>query len=146
MAGVLPLDAVVPGEEGQTQARNARLLDLQQAVFQLLPEAGRGPVLDREAGPLGDARVLAAVEPLQLVVAGLALAEPARVGVAGDDAVVHQVAVHLGEEVAKVLDLFLGQLALAQPLLDAGGDGQRAGACGESLRHIRVTPVRIPGL
>src|SRR5205823_2226689 len=64
VAGVLALDAVVPGEERQTQARNARLLDLQQAVFQLLPEAGRGPVLDREAGPLGNARVLAAVEPL----------------------------------------------------------------------------------
>src|SRR5262249_54901015 len=38
-----------------------------QPVFELLPEAGRGPVLDGEAGTLGEPVVLAAVEPLQLI-------------------------------------------------------------------------------
>ena len=42
-------------------------LDLQQPVFQLLPEARGRPVLDREAGPFGDAVVFAAEEPDQLV-------------------------------------------------------------------------------
>src|SRR5207302_6830529 len=65
--GVLRLDAVVPGEEGDAQVRVASLLDLHQAVLELLPESGRGPVLDGEAGPLGDLRILVAVEPLQLV-------------------------------------------------------------------------------
>src|SRR5215212_8871030 len=36
VAGVLALDAVVPGEERQPQVRDARLLDLQQAVLDLL--------------------------------------------------------------------------------------------------------------
>ena len=39
----------------------------EQAVLQLLPEAGGGPVLDGEARPLGDLVVLAAEEPLKLV-------------------------------------------------------------------------------
>ena len=54
MAGVLGLDAVVPGEEGNLQAGETGRLDVQQAVFQVLPEAGRSPVLDGEAGPFGD--------------------------------------------------------------------------------------------
>ena len=74
MAGVLGLDAVVPGEEGDLEAGQPGRLDVQQAVLQLLPEAGRGPVLDGEARPLGDLVVLAAVEPLELV------AEVERVG------------------------------------------------------------------
>src|SRR5512135_2056953 len=65
--GVLRLDAVVPGEEGDPQVRVAPLLDLHQAVLQLLPEAGRGPVLDGEARPFGDLRILVAVEPDQFV-------------------------------------------------------------------------------
>ena len=44
-----------------------RRLDAEQAVLQLLPESGGGPVLDGEAGPLGELAVLAAVEPLELV-------------------------------------------------------------------------------
>ena len=40
---------------------------MEQAVLELLPEAGGGPVLDGEAGPLGDLVVLAAVEALKLV-------------------------------------------------------------------------------
>ena len=67
MAGVLGLDAVVPGEEGDLEPGQTGRLDVQQAVFQLLPEAGGGPVLDGEAGPFGDLVVLAAVEPLKLV-------------------------------------------------------------------------------
>src|SRR5262245_14631492 len=51
MAGVLRLDAVVPGEEGETELGVAALLDGHQAVLQLLPEAGGGPVLDGEACP-----------------------------------------------------------------------------------------------
>ena len=72
--GVLGLDAVVPGEEGHLEAGEPGRLDVEQAVLQLLPEAGGGPVLDGEAGPLGDPIVLAAVEPLELV------AEVQRVG------------------------------------------------------------------
>src|SRR5215831_13344601 len=67
VAGVLSLDAVVPGEKRQAQVRNTRLLDLQQTVLDLLPEAGRRPVLDSEAGALGDHRVLAAVDALQFI-------------------------------------------------------------------------------
>ena len=54
VARVLGLDAVVPGEEGNFQPGQPGSLDLQQAVFQLLPETRRGPVLDGEAGPFGD--------------------------------------------------------------------------------------------
>ena len=67
VAGVLGLDAVVPGEEGDLEAGQPGCLDVEQAVFQLLPEAGGGPVLDGEARPLGDLVVLAAVEALKLV-------------------------------------------------------------------------------
>src|SRR5947209_10386649 len=45
----------------------ARLLDVQQTVFQLLPEAGRRPVFDGKAGALRNLSVLTAEEPLQLV-------------------------------------------------------------------------------
>jgi len=76
MAGVLALDAVVPREESNFQTGQPGSLDLQEAVFQLLPEARGGPVLDGEAGPLGDLPVLVAVEPLKLV------AEPEGVGTA----------------------------------------------------------------
>src|SRR5262245_65440217 len=89
MTGVLALDAVVPGEERQAQVGDARLLDPEQAVLDLLPEAGRGPVLDREAGALGDHRVLAAVDALELVAeeqrAGPAVATLAQVGIAQGD-------------------------------------------------------------
>src|SRR4051812_39650717 len=44
-----------------------RLLDVQQAVFEFLPKPGGGPVLDGEAGTLGDPAIVAAVEALQLV-------------------------------------------------------------------------------
>src|SRR5262245_58528405 len=67
VAGVLALDSVVPGEERQAQVRDARLLDLQQAVLDFLPESRRRPVLDGEAGALGNHRVLATVDALQLV-------------------------------------------------------------------------------
>src|SRR5262249_27963475 len=65
--GVLALDAVVPGEKGQSQLRVAGMLDLHQAVFQLLPEPGRRPVLNGEARAFGDLTVRAAVEPVQFV-------------------------------------------------------------------------------
>ncbi len=67
VARVLGLDAVVPGEEGDLEAGEPGRLDVQQAVLQLLPEAGGGPVLDGEAGALGDPIVLVAVEALELV-------------------------------------------------------------------------------
>ena len=67
MARVLGLDAVVPGKERDLEPRQPCRLDVQQTVFQLLPETGGGPVLDGEAGPLGHPVVFAAVEPLQLV-------------------------------------------------------------------------------
>src|SRR5262245_23820732 len=66
VASVLALDTVMPGEKRQPQVRYPRLLDLQQTVLDLLPEAGRRPVLDGEAGPLRNHRVLAAVDALKL--------------------------------------------------------------------------------
>src|SRR5262249_14990041 len=66
MPGMLRLDAIVPGEESHLQGRKAGGLDVQQAVFQFLPESGRRPVLDGKTGPFGDAIVLAAIEPLKL--------------------------------------------------------------------------------
>src|SRR5436305_7979852 len=67
MAGVLGLHAVVPGEEGNLELGQTGRLDMQQTVFELLPEARGGPVLDGKAGPFGKLAVLAAVEPLKLV-------------------------------------------------------------------------------
>ena len=67
VTGVLGLDAVVPCEEGHLERGQPGCLDLEQAVFQLLPEAGGGPVLDGEARPFGDLVVLAAKEALKLV-------------------------------------------------------------------------------
>ncbi len=64
MPGVLRLDPVVPGEESHFQGGKPARLDVEQPIFQLLPEAGRRPVLDGKAGPFGDAVVFAAVEPL----------------------------------------------------------------------------------
>ena len=60
---MLRLDAVVPGEEGQAELRMPAVLDREQAVLQLLPEAGGRPVLDGEAGALGKLRIIAAVGP-----------------------------------------------------------------------------------
>src|SRR3954451_24049237 len=67
VAGVLGLDAVVPGEEGDAEVRVPLPLDRHEPVLEVLPEARRGPVLDGETRPLGVLRVLAAVEPPQLV-------------------------------------------------------------------------------
>ena len=64
MAGVLGLDAVMPGEECDFEAGQPGCLDVQEAVFQLLPEAGRRPVLDGEARPFGDLVVFVAEEAL----------------------------------------------------------------------------------
>ena len=67
MAGVLRLDPIVPGEEGQLQLRMTARLDREQAVLQFLPEAGGRPVLDGKASALGKLRIVAAVGSLQFV-------------------------------------------------------------------------------
>src|SRR4051794_4214673 len=55
---------------------------------------------------------------------------------------VEQLAVDLGEEVAELVDLGLGQLAAAEPLLDALGDGETGGSGREHLSHEKVPPER----
>src|SRR5262249_42891708 len=65
--GMLGFHAVVPREESDLQVGKSGRLDVQQAVFKLLPETGRGPVLDREARSLGDSIIFAAEEPDQFV-------------------------------------------------------------------------------
>ena len=50
MAGVLSLDAVVPGEKCDLQRGEPRGLDVQETVFQILPKASGGPVFDGKAG------------------------------------------------------------------------------------------------
>src|SRR5262249_21781993 len=67
VAGVLSLDAVVPGVRGNFPRGQPRCVDVKQPMFQLLPETGGGPVLDREARSLGDSIFFAAVKPLKLV-------------------------------------------------------------------------------
>ena len=65
--GVLGFDAVVPGEKGESKVVMASLLHEHQAVFEFLPEAGGGPILDGEARAFGHLRVFVAEEALQLV-------------------------------------------------------------------------------
>ena len=65
--GVLGFDPIVPCEEGDLECGQAGGLDLEQAILQLLPEAGGGPVFDGEARPFGDLVVLAANRALKLV-------------------------------------------------------------------------------
>ena len=67
------------------------------------PQQGRDQELIREDRELPD-------EVGKLGVRRLPVAKPARVGVVGDDAVMEQVAVHAIEELAKRVDLLLGQL------------------------------------
>src|SRR5206468_11122494 len=81
-------------------------------------------------------------EMLQFLVGRFSLLEPARVGVVLDDAIVEQVAVDLGEEVAEVIDLSLGQLAAATLTLDGLGDVEAAGSCRAHLSHETVPPER----
>ena len=65
--GVLVLDLVVPGPEGQRQVGALAGLERLEARDELLPEPGGGPVLHRVARALGDRRILGAVDPQQLV-------------------------------------------------------------------------------
>ena len=71
------------------------------------PQQGRDQELVREDRELPD-------EVPQLVVGRLALAEPARIGVVDDDAVVQQVLIDVVEEFLELLDLPRGQLAAAR--------------------------------
>ena len=68
----------MPREERERQGRDLLGPDPLQPPDQLLPEAGRGPVLDRERRPHRLVVVAASVEPEQLV----AEEERARVAVA----------------------------------------------------------------
>ena len=67
VAGVLSLDAVVPGEECNFQRGEPRGLDVQETVFQILPETGGCPVFDGKTGTFGDLIVFGAKETLELV-------------------------------------------------------------------------------
>ena len=62
---------------------------------------------------------------------GLARLEPAGVLVVGDDAVVEKLVVHLGQEIAEVINVMLGQFAMQQPFIDARRQGQTAGSRGQ---------------
>src|SRR5262249_36790149 len=65
--GMLGFPAVVPREESNLQVGKPGRLDVQQAILELLPEARRGPILDREARSLGDSIVFTAEESDQFV-------------------------------------------------------------------------------
>src|SRR5262249_13734287 len=57
----------MPREKGYLQSREPGRFQVEETILQLLPETGCRPILDGEAGPLGDAVILAAVEPLELI-------------------------------------------------------------------------------
>src|SRR5437879_5928271 len=67
VSGVLVLDPVVPGPKAQMQLRALALLEGAEAGDQLLPEPGRGPMLNGVRRTLGHDRVVRAVEPQQFV-------------------------------------------------------------------------------
>ncbi len=67
VGGVLVLDLVVPGPEGEGQPLALTGLERLEPGDELLPEPGRGPVLDGVAGALGQRGVLGAVDLEQLV-------------------------------------------------------------------------------
>ncbi len=52
MTRVLGFDAVMPREKGDFECGQPRCLDLEQAVFQFLPEPSSSPVLDARSSPL----------------------------------------------------------------------------------------------
>ena len=64
---MLSFDAVVPGEKSDFQRGEPRGLDLQQTVFQILPETGGCPIFDGKAGSFSNLIVFGAEKALQLV-------------------------------------------------------------------------------
>jgi hypothetical protein len=67
VGGVLVLELIVEGPEAEREARALARLERFEPGDELLPETGRGPVLDRERRALGGGRVLGAVDAPQLV-------------------------------------------------------------------------------
>src|SRR5205814_7423469 len=67
VGGVLVLDPVVPGPEGQRKVRALPLGEDPETGDQLFPEPGRRPVLDGVGGTGRDRRIVGAVDAQELV-------------------------------------------------------------------------------
>ena len=67
VTGVLSLDAVVPCEKCDFERGEPRGLDVQETIFQILPETGGRPVFDGKTRTFGDLIVFGTKKALELV-------------------------------------------------------------------------------